>query len=89
MILDIKLYRGLINNNENLKSFGLNKFRLEIAKDSTLDDLHRLLNLNPKKNLVSIVNGRAQLPEYVLREDCSISIFPPMSDRQYNFFEKI
>lgn len=82
MLLEIKLYGGLICYNQNLESCGLKKFKLEIPKGATLSEVHKLLNLSPLNNLVSIVNGHAQSPKYVLDEDCNISIFPPMSDRQ-------
>lgn len=89
MLLEIKLYGGLISLNENLDSFGMRKFSLKLEEAAPLGEIHKLLHLSPMSNLVSIVNGRAQLQDYVIGKDCSISIFPPMADRKYNPFEKL
>lgn len=83
----IKLYGGLICHNQTLRSCGPNRYEIEIPKGASLGEVHKLLNLNLTNNLVSIVDGHAQPSEFVLDEDCSISIFPPMADRQYNYFE--
>jgi molybdopterin converting factor small subunit len=81
MLIEIKLYGGLICHNQSLESCGLKKFKLEMPQGSTLEEVHKLLNLSTANNLVSIVNGHAQFPKHVLSEDCNISIFPPMADR--------
>lgn len=89
MLLEIKLYGGLICNNQDLESFRNKKFVLEIQESYTLGKIHKLLSLSTAGNLVSLVNGHAQQPGYVIDKDCSISIFPPMADRRHNFFDKL
>lgn len=89
MLIEIKLYGGLVCCGEDLPCYGLKNFQLEVPQGSTLGEVHQLLNLNPSTNLVSIVNGQAQSPQYVLNGDATISIFPPMADRKYDLFARL
>lgn len=89
MQLEIKLYGHLLCQNEKLESYKRNRLNLEMPEGTTLKELHRLIFVDPAENLVSIVDGRAQLPDYALEHSCSVSIFRPMGGRTHNPFEKI
>lgn len=89
MQVEIKLYGHLVCLNEKLKCLNLNKFKLEVPEDTVLSEIHRLIFVNPLNNLVTIVDGHTQRPDYALKHSCNISIFPPMGGRTHNPFEKI
>lgn len=89
MLIEIKLYGHLKCLNEKLDCLNKNRFCLEAAQETILSEIHKMIFVNPADNLVSIVDGRAQKPDYSIEHDCSISIFPSMGGRTHNPFEKI
>jgi hypothetical protein len=81
VLLTIKLYGGLTCHNPNFKNNDSNKFELEMPEGITLREVYKFLILNTLNDPVSIVDGHAQPIDYVLFNDCTISIFLPVSNR--------
>lgn len=89
MQLEVKLYGHLLCQNEKLDSYKNNRFSLEMPEGITLKEIHKLIFIDPADNLVSIVDGHAQRPDYILKSGGRISIFPPMGGRTHDPFAKI
>jgi len=52
---------------------------MELADNSTLEDLIKLLKLPEKIPLLRIVNGEHRSIHYSLREGDEIALFPPIA----------
>ncbi|HWI54198.1 MAG TPA: MoaD/ThiS family protein [Desulfobacteria bacterium] len=78
MKLEIRLFAGLKCNNRELPCFGENEFYLEVPEGMTVDELHRMLNLQLSLPLVNLINGLAQADDWVLADNDRVGIFPPV-----------
>ncbi|AET68593.1 ThiS family protein [Desulfosporosinus orientis DSM 765] len=78
MLLNIKLFGGLVCGNPDLPFFGLNRLQMEMGERASLTEVLESLNLAADANLVLMVNGHAQSLDYILHHDSVISVFPPM-----------
>ncbi len=76
MIIHVKLFATLKKyapDGESAKSFPL-----EVTENSSLGDLIHLLNIPNEEAKICFVNGHAEEPDYVLKENDEIGIFPPV-----------
>lgn len=77
MILEVRLFDGLICNNPSLGCVGEHVFEIEVADNITLEQLHELLHLRSPYELINMVNGIAQDKTQVLEHKDRVGIFPP------------
>lgn len=62
-----------------LRNFGPAEQEMELAENSTLEDLIRMLKLPDKIPLLKIVNGEHRSMHYRLKEGDEIALFPPIA----------
>ena len=62
-----------------LRNFGPVEQEVELAQDSTLEALIKMLKLPEKIPLLKIVNGEHRRVDYRLKEGDEIALFPPIA----------
>ena len=62
-----------------LRNFGPVEQEIELAQNSTLEDLIKVLKLPEKIPLLKIVNGEHRTIHYRLKEGDEIALFPPIA----------
>ncbi len=78
MELEIRLFTGLKCNNQELPCYGKQEFFLDVPEGTTVRELHRLLGIDPKTSLISLINGLSRPDEWVLKNKDRVGIFPPV-----------
>jgi molybdopterin converting factor small subunit len=76
VIIHVKLFATLIKfapNGESAKSFPV-----EVTEGFSLGDLIKLLKIPNEEAKICFVNGHAEEPDYVLKENDEIGMFPPV-----------
>ena len=77
MILEVRLFDGLVCNNPDLGCVGEHQFEVEVPDNVTLEQLHDILHLRSPYELINMVNGIAQEKSRVLKDKDRVGIFPP------------
>lgn len=77
MLLEVRLFDGLVCNNPELGCAGEHVFEIEVPEGITLKELHGLLHLNSPFELINMVNGKAQEKNWILEHKDRVGIFPP------------
>jgi len=62
-----------------LRNFGPVEQEIELAQNSTLEDLIKILKLPEKIPLLKIVNGEHRNIHYPLKEGDEVALFPPIA----------
>ena len=62
-----------------LRNFGPVEQQIELAQNSTLEDLIKILKLPEKIPLLKIVNGEHRNIHYPLKEGDEVALFPPIA----------
>lgn len=62
-----------------LRNFGPVEQEMELADNSTLEDLIKILKLPEKIPLLKIVNGEHRTIHYPLKERDEVALFPPIA----------
>lgn len=76
--LEIRLFAGLKCNNPSLPCYKQGDFTLEVPEGTTVQELHKILELESPLPLITLVNGLSSAVDRMLADNDRVGIFPPV-----------